>query len=265
MKNVLVLAMLFVLVAQHAQASAVTDFLRELMGDPARVPVYGEGLKVADQIAAMPASEVTSALPVIFEALSYERDAVKLNAALALHAVALRSDARTLLEPKVADILLLLRRSDDRLKMTAPMVLTKLRLPNERVVPALNRFLLDPTQSGQAKAAVVCTIRQIAPADTTSRQAISRFMDERLTPTNRIDALNAIACQPSDDLETAQIVARNLADENADVRSAAIQVIGRLGPKAIRQSEQALRQIAGRTDERTDVRALAERVVNMKW
>lgn len=65
-----------------AAETSVSDFLRELMREPSRVPVYGEGLKVADQIQALPQKDVRATLPVIFEALTYERDAVKLNAAL---------------------------------------------------------------------------------------------------------------------------------------------------------------------------------------
>lgn len=266
MKTLSLFLVLFAASSALAAADvSVSEFLRDLMREPSRIPVYGEGLKVADQIAAVSPSQLKQDLPVIFEALGYERDAVKLNAALALHAVALRPDGRSLLEPHLDEILKLLERSDERLKMTAPMVVNKIRVANEKALPRLTSFLLDTTQPARVKNVVVCTLMQIAPDQAQSRTAIGKFLESSLDTRSRIDAINAVACQPTDDLIIAQIVARNLDDKDADVRAAAIQVVGRFGPKAIDAAKGSLLRIANRPDERPDVRRLAEKVAAMKW
>jgi HEAT repeat protein len=262
-----ILISLFILGSSTAQVATETpaEFLRGLMRDPSRVPVYNEGLQVADQIAALTQAQVRSTLPVIFEALASERDAVKLNAALALHAVALRPDGRILLEPRIDEVLALMNRNDERLKMTAPMVVTKLGAPSEKTLARLVNFIGDRSQPPSVKVVVVCALSQIAPNHVESRAASARFLDGDLDVRVRIDAINALACLPSDDSVTAQAVGRNLRSESADVRAAAVQVLGRLGPKAADLNRSALLEIANRSDERPDIQKLAARVAAMSW
>lgn len=250
-----------------AQVSIETpaDFLRGLMRDPSRVPVYSEGLRVADQIAALTQAQVRSTMPVIFEALASERDAVKLNAALALHAAALRPDGPIFIEPRIDEVLALMDRSDDRLKMTALMVVTKLGAPSQKTLTRLISFLADRSQPPGVKSAVLCTLSQIAPTHVESKAASARFLDSDLDVRVRIDAINALACLPSDDSVTAQAVGKNLRSENADVRAAAVQVLGRLGPRAVGLHRGVLLEIANRQDERPDIRKLAARVAAMSW
>lgn len=136
---------------------------------------------------------------------------------------------------------------------------------NEKATATLNRFLLDATQPARVKTVVVCALSQVAANHAASRAAISSFLDGDLDPRTRTDATNAVACLPSDDLATARTVAKNLTSKEADVRAAAIQVIGRLGPKAVAINQDTLLQIANRLDERPDIRKLAERVALKRW
>jgi hypothetical protein len=251
--------------AQDAAVPSVSVFLQRLIDDPGRTPDYGEGMAAADQVARIPAETVRDILPLVFSALRVNRDVVQVNAALVLHAVSLRADSKTMLEPRINDILGLLAWGDARVKMTVPMVLARMRAPNSKIVPELARFLQDTSQPVAVKTVIVCTLMQVAAADGQARTSIVSFFNSDLNTRARIDAINAIACRPTDDPQIAGLVKKQLDSKDPDVKAAAIQVIGRLGPRAIAASKDSLLRIANASDERPDVRMQAERIAGLTW
>jgi hypothetical protein len=240
---------------------SIADFLENLLNDPRKEPSYEEGLQIADLARSASPGSVAGSLPIVFRALQNDRDAVKMNAALILHAVSLRPDASGLLDRHVPELLALLKRSDERLQLTAPAVLIGLRSRYKETIPAFQAFLQDSSQKPRVRSALTCTLLQMEPPSRETKKALAAFLAQPLSTRDRIEALNAITCQVWNDPEIAELVAKSLADPEADVRAKAISSIGRLGPDAVAVSQSMLLAIANRESERSDVRAIAQRVV----
>jgi hypothetical protein len=232
------------------------------MQDPSRVPAYEEGVKIMDQIGAMSQNDVTLTVPVVFEALQSQRLMAQLEAALALHAVALRPDGLALLGPRLDQILALLSQSDSRLKAAAIITVEKMNAPPARVTPALLSFIADQTQPAQVRAGAVGTVVRMTSLTPETAQVITTFLSRVAEPSIRIDALNEIASKPSDNVLQTDIVIQGLKDPNDKVRDAAIHLVQRLGPKAVARASSALMHIAQDSSESPALRTAADRVLN---
>ena len=243
------------------QMPSVQEFLEGLMRSPGKMPEYSRALQIMNQVASMSQSDVRAILPLIFEGLSYQQDAVKMHAALALHAVSLRPDSYVLLEPRLKDILALLERGDSRLTMTVPAIVERMNVPRERVLPVFRRFVSDANQSAGAKAPLVCVLTKMDPRSAETFRAITAFMEQSMGTQERIDALNAIGCQPTDDENLIDLVINSLNDADPHVRGAAIHVLGRFGEKGASRASEQLTKIAGDPNEQEDVRKMAERLL----
>jgi hypothetical protein len=222
------------------------------------MPDYNEAVKIIRQITPMSQSDVQGLLPLIFDCLGYEQDAVKIHAALALHAVSLRPDSYVLLEPKLKEILALLERGDDRLTMSVPAFVERMNIPRERILPVYRDFVTDENKPAKAKAPMVCILTKMDPHSEETLQAITGFMNQPMGTQERIDVLNAIGCQPTDDENLMKLVVHSLNDTDPYVRGAAIHVIGRFGPKGVDLAADQLAKIAGDADEKPDVREMAQ-------
>lgn len=239
--------------------------LNELAADPKRQVTFDEGMKVSDAVRAMPAAHAAASVPVILEALRSGRETARVWAASFLFAASLRPDAETLLDKQVAAIIALLQSPDERLQRTAPAVLARLRSRSAEAKPALEAFLHDASARPDVQVAVACTLNQLAEPDAAMRRAFGAFLSRPMAARDRIEALNGVACRPSDDPDIARLVSRSLSDPDADVRARAVAITGRLGPKSVASARGLLVQIANREGERPDVRALASGVLAGKW
>ena len=122
------------------QIPSVKDFLEGLIQTPEKFPEHTKAVGIVNQITPMSRAEVLEILPLIFEGLSYQQEAVKLHAALALYMVSIRPDSYVLLEPKLKDILALLESGDNRLMMTVPAVVESTNIPQRSGVAGLLEF-----------------------------------------------------------------------------------------------------------------------------
>jgi HEAT repeat protein len=237
------------------------EFLRQLIQDPSRIPAYEEGVRVMDQIASMTPNDVNTALPVIFEALSSQRQMAQLEGALALHAVAIRSDGAMFLGSRVDQILGLLENPEARLKMTAVIVAEKVHAPAAEVAPAFLSFIAEQSQPVEVKPGVIGALVRMTGFSAASARAIGAFFSRTSNPTVRIDTLNAIASNPVDDPAQADLIILGLRDSNENVRSAAIHILKRLGPKAASRATADLLKIAQNPTESVNVRRSAEQTI----
>ncbi len=264
MKRTMVLILLSAHLCTSGMAQlqpSVSDFLVGLRREPDSMPEFNDAIKIVDQIKPMSRSEVQALLPLIFDGLGYEQDAVKLYSALALFAVSLRPDCYVLLEPKLKEILSLLERSDNRLIMSVPMVVERMNIPRERVLPAYRDFVSDENKPAKAKAPMVCMLTKMDPHSEETLRAITGFVNQSMGTQERIDALNAIGCQPTDDEKLMNLVINSLNDTDSHVRGAAIAVIGRFGKKGADLAADQLAKIAGDADEQPEVRDMADRLL----
>lgn len=257
-------ACLLIFGSAAAFGNPVIDFLQGLIDDLNRQPSFEDGLKAADSAKAMAVSAVSGALPVVFLALRSGRETVRVNGALILFSISTRPDAKAVLNPHVPAILDLLGSSDERVQATATMVFGSMRPVPPAVVPAFESFLKDPAKPLLVQTGMVCTLVQMQAPRQETREALSKYFSRAMGKSDRIAALDALACQPRDDAQVAKLAAQCLEDSDPDVRARAVSIVGRLRGKATELARPALLRIAADPNERADVRALAERVVTQR-
>jgi hypothetical protein len=246
--------------AQQIQSPA--EFLRLLMADSSRVPAYGEGLQVMDQIAAMPPADVGTTIPVVFEAIHSQSLMAQLQGALALSAVSMRPDGTTLLEGRADEVLGLLQHNENRLKMTGVIVAARLNMPTSKLEAAFLRFLGDETQPMLVKPGVVSALVQMGPLSADSARLIGELLKNRSTePPVRNATLNAIASRPTDSLVHADLIIVGLHDPDQNVRNNALYLLDRLGPNAIKRATPVLLQMSQDPNEAPAVRAMAGKLL----
>ena len=111
---------------------------------------------------------------------------------------------------------------------------------------------------------MVCVLTKMAPHSDETLDAIAGFMEQSMSTQERIDALNAIGCRPTDDEKLIGLVVNALSDPDSHVRGAAIHVLGRHGKKGAFRGAEQLAKIAADVDERPEVRQMAEKLL-AKW
>ncbi|MBC7926909.1 MAG: hypothetical protein H7039_14750 [Bryobacteraceae bacterium] len=237
------------------------DFLRELMQDDKRMPQMEEGVRIMDQIAVMTPGEVRALLPVVFETFNATREIVKLEGALALHAVAMRQDGPVLLGPRQQEVLGLLRQKELRIKLAGIVIAEKMQVPSAIAVPVLLQLLNDPAQPDQIKPAAIASVARIGPLTPQTAQVVASFLGRATDAGVKIDALNGLASTPRDDNRQIQLVLLGLSDNDAAVRAATISLLRRLGPKALDMARPALAQLADSPSESETIRKAAGEVI----
>jgi len=242
----------------------VKQYLEMLIQDPGRVPQFGEGMRVMDQVAGMPQSNVITVLPVIFEGLASDRETVRMQSALALHAVSLRTDGGALLRPRLDDVLALLQRNDVRLALTVPAVLERLEIPPTKYLPSVWSYVADGSQPAQGKTGSICLLTRVAPSAEQTHWAIAAFLDRQISTQERIEALSAIGCVPADDDKLMDLIINALNDPDQHVRGAALSVLDRYRAKDLARAREPLSRIALDQNEDANVRRAAERLLTKK-
>jgi len=227
--------------------------------DPAQpYPSYDRLLQVVDQIQAMAETTLTAALPDLFAALQSPDDAIAVDAAFALTAVAGRPDSNELLRSHLSEINALLGRSDRRLKATVPTVFLRMQPAPREAVPRLANFLTRNDQSSDAKPDAVFALIKLAPNDPAAIAAIRHFIGLPLDRQTRIDTINALGSSHLTDGGLLDLLARQLADPDQNVRLAAIQTMNRIGRPAVQHASAALTRLANDPAESLQIRQQAQ-------
>lgn len=244
------------------QIQSPTEFLRLLMGDSSRVPAYGEGIQVMDQIAAMTAADVRSTVPVVFEAIHSQGEMAQLQGALALNAISMRPDATTILDGRTDEVLGLLQHNENRLKMTGVIVAERLNIPASKLEAALLRFLGDESQPMLVKPGVVSALVQMGPLSADSARLIGALLKNRSTePSIRNATLNAVGSRPIDNAAQTDLIIVGLRDPDQSVRNTALYLLDRLGPNAIKRATPVLLQMSQDPNETPALRAFVGRLL----
>jgi len=238
---------------------SVQSFFRQLARQPAdsSLPTYDDVLKVVDEIPAATPDDITVALPVIVQALSHPNDGIKVDAAFALTAVAMRADSASLLEPHLAAINSLFDSANDRLQNSAVFIFSVLKpKPPQEIVPPLLNFLAKSDRDTHAQASAVGVLARYEPEDALVTTAIKNFLSRKLDPESRASAFNALRSTRVKPQIVDMIIA-GLDDPNQGVRFTAVQVIPSLGRTALLQAQPALEKMANRPGETQDVKKYA--------
>jgi HEAT repeat protein len=245
------------------QTPSIQSYFQVLVDhyDPASLPKFEDVAKVTDRIAGASPQEITSALPAIFEAMAHHDDTVKAYAATALFAIAQRPDSAALLGSRVGVIghdLLTAPRPETRAGEIIILGTLKPAPPPE-VVPIFLTFLKRTDTDAQAQASgVVFELVQIAPEKPEVLAAIHEVLSRSLETNDRIGILNALGTSSVKDTRIITMMIGSLDDPDPGVRSTAIQALGRIGTKALRQAEPALQRLAADPKQIPDVVAAAK-------
>lgn len=226
------------------------------------LPSHAELLGVTDQIASMPSESLAAALPAVITALSNPNDMVKLYAVSALLVVSRRTDGGKLLVPHLESITNLFDESDQRLQ-SAPALLFMNLLPSPppQAVPLLVRFVRRTDREPLAQVRAIFTLIATAPSSNEVVACITDFLHRTRSVQTQVDVLNALGNPRVSDERLLDAISQALGSPDEQVRRTAIEVIGRIGPSAVRKSKNRLEAVAADNSETSNVRAAAVKVL----
>jgi hypothetical protein len=259
----------FLLPAQTSQSSkpilSIGDVFRDLVEhyDSSSASEWDNSLiNAGDCILAASTAEISNSLPAIFVALGHKDENVKLKAAFALSLISQRQDAASMLGKHVPEIADLYNSKDPRLQATPNAVFSSLYPTSPEVLPLMLTFISRSDRALAAQSGAVCALMTIAPADPRVLTALEQFMSRPLEAESRINTLHGIRVSHiSDTYRVRKVVIEALDAPEKDVKLTAIEVLQRMGPDALLQSEPQLRKLTQNSAETVEVKDAAHRAL----
>jgi hypothetical protein len=257
------LATIFAVSAVWAQTVNVKNFFEQLPAAKT-MPSYDQLLQATDQIATLSKAEVQELLPVLFADIKDDQT-VGMYASLALFSVSRRPDSGELLRPRLREIAALYERSDPRFKATADQLLTNMKPQPPEAAGMLLSFIAGQGGTPQEKVDALMAAGNLSqpPPASQFETAALQILGMPLDPHTLAAALIASARRGASD-KLIDALAQQLTNPNADVRTAAIRAVARLGAAAVRRHANTLAKLAGDASQPPPVRRLAQNALDGK-
>jgi HEAT repeat protein len=270
MLGVLLRTAIFLIVAvqlacgQSQAANPLRDFFDNLVDryDPSSLPTHDQLLKVTRPIATAHRKEITNALPSVFRAVEHPNDDVKLYAVGALIPVAFRADSAELLRDYISRFAPLLASSEKNLQEGAVTILAYLQpKPPPATVAVLVEFLKRNDRHLHAQTLAIGALIQADQSSPEAIAAIENFLSRPFDESTRIDALNVLGNQRTNESRLVQAVVRELDNRDTGVKLAAVRALGRIGKRAL-QAQPKLEAIAQDQTQPAEVRREARQALD---
>ncbi len=213
-----------------------------------------------DKVPSMQVGEIRSALPWIQRAVQSPRLEVRSYGQLGLFAINQRPDSEALIGYLVPVIAANLNDPDRHIRSGAILVLAGMKpKPPEDAISHLLQALQSDQELGPG---IVFALVQIDPNRDDIASAIDRYMtSQKLTTSQKVDTLNALATRQVQDKRLLDDIATNLTEQSDDVRISAMHAIRRSGPTGVAVAKSQLQSLAGSNQVSERVRSEAKQVL----
>ncbi|HEU5453975.1 MAG TPA: HEAT repeat domain-containing protein, partial [Terriglobales bacterium] len=133
--------------------------------------------------------------------------------------------------------------------------------PPPQAVPLLVRFVRRTDREPLAQVRAIFTLIATAPSSNEVVACITDFLHRTRSVQTQVDVLNALGNPRVSDERLLDAISQALGSPDEQVRRTAIEVIGRIGPSAVRKSKNRLEAVAADNSETSNVRAAAVKVL----